>query len=159
MQLEFPLGHYDESGRLKPPLFLYVLLFFLCRGLLVFVVALSMRDDSERMMTLFYPEKYDFYLSLLPAIPAFLILAMFSRRQAIWKKGKQMIFVGISYLLGTALLLDIALQLYVLNKLEYTFAISRASTLTFALIGTMYLLKSKHVKHLKKDWPTPNVTE
>ncbi|MFC3120637.1 DUF2919 domain-containing protein [Agaribacter flavus] len=155
MQLEFPLSHYDEGGRLKPPLFLYFVLLFFCRGIVIFVVALSVPNDSSRMMEIFYPEKYDFYLSLMSAVPAVLALVLLSRRYSIWQQSKQRLFSFLFALLVMASLIDLSLQIYIVNKLSYSFSISRALTLGGAVLALSYVLKSKHIRHLRKDWSKP----
>ncbi|MGQ8363930.1 DUF2919 domain-containing protein [Glaciecola sp. 1036] len=152
MQLKFPLHHYDQAGRVKPPLFLYVGLGFLCRGALLFIIALSTRERAEDMMRIFYPEKYDFYLSLLAFCPAALVFLLLARRESIWKRQKAIWFKALFPLTIVACAIDICLQVYILQKTQFTFSLARAVALVFGGLFAVYLFKSKHMKEIRQDW-------
>nr|WP_136252460.1 DUF2919 family protein [Ningiella ruwaisensis] len=156
MPLKFPLHHYDEAGRLKPPLLLYCFLLFLCRGLVLLIVSLSFREDSSRMMALFYPNKWDFYLSLVPMIPAVLIFILLARRNSLWSKEKHALFRFIPALFAIALLGDIAVQLSILARIGFTFSATHGVSLILAISGLLYLTKSRHMRDLPRDWQAPN---
>jgi hypothetical protein len=152
MPLKFPLHHYDEAGRLKPPALLYVYLLFLCRGFLLLIISLSFREDSSRMMTLFYPNKWDFYWSLLPTVPAMIILALFSQRSKLWQGGYYALFKVIPSLFVLALLADIAVQLSILSRIDFSFSFTHGLSIVIAFTGLAYALKSRHMKDLPVDW-------
>ncbi|WP_371193338.1 DUF2919 family protein [Glaciecola sp. SC05] len=156
MPLKFPLHHYDEAGRLKPPLMLYIFLLFLCRGFLLLVISLSFREDSSRMMSLFFPNKWDFYWSLLPAVPAMLILALFSQRSKIWLSKKQRLFSIIPAVFAIALLADIAVQMSILWRIDFQFSLAHGLAILLATVGLVYASKSKHMRDLPVDWSRPD---
>jgi len=128
MSLKYPLHHYDEGGRLKPPLLLYIFLLFVCRGFILLIISLSFREDSDRMMGLFFPNKFDFYWSLLPTVPALGLLAILSQRSKLWQKQRLRMFSWILPLFVFALVLDIAIQVSILSRIhfEFSFAASGA---------------------------------
>lgn len=152
MPLKFPLHHYDEAGRLKPPLMLYVFLLFLCRGFLLLVISLSFREDSSRMMSLFFPNKWDFYWSLLPAVPAIMILGLFSQRTKIWAAQRQSLFKIIPLLFVIALLSDIAVQIGILSRMHFQFSFTHGISIVLAMVALAYASKSKHMRDLPWDW-------
>ncbi|MFC4699107.1 DUF2919 family protein [Glaciecola siphonariae] len=156
MPLKFPLHHYDEAGRLKPPLLLYAFLLFLCRGFLLLIISLSFREDSSRMMSLFFPNKWDFYLSLLPSIPALIILILFAQRSKIWLNERQSWFKVVPILFVIALVGDIAIQLNILSRLDFRFSLTHGLSILLALIGLIYAHKSRHVRELPIDWAKAN---
>jgi hypothetical protein len=156
MALKFPLHHYDEAGRLKPPLLLYCFLLFLCRGFLLLIVSLSFREDSSRMMSLFYPSKNDFYWSLLPAIPALLVLALLSQRNRVWKSENMMLFKPMIGLFLLALLADMAVQLGILWRIHFAFSLPHGLSILICVIGLVYAFKSRHMKDIVGDWVRAN---
>jgi hypothetical protein len=156
MALKFPLNHYDEAGRLKPPLLFYVFLLFLCRGFLLLVISLSFREDSSRMMSLFYPSKWDFYWSLLPSVPAIVILGLFAQRSKLWEKGRYGMFKFIPAIFLLALLADIAVQLSILFRMDFRFSFTHGLSLLIAGVGLAYAAKSRHMKDLPRDWCKPD---
>lgn len=155
MPLKYPLHLYDEAGRMKPPLVVYLLLLFVCRGLIILVISLSFREDSERLLRIFYPQPYHFYLSLIPIIPATLALYLVSKRTVLWGKGSYRIFMLLPVLLVIALIADAAIQIYMLNQISFAFSISHGLSGLVSFIGLMYLGRSQYIKYLIKDWQTP----
>jgi len=152
MTLKFPLHHYDDAGRLKPPLMLYLFLLFLCRGLLLLIISLSFREDSSRMMSLFFPNKWDFYYSLIPAVPALLILALFSQRTKLWKNDRHGLFKWIPTFFVMALLADIAVQVSILSRIGFQFSFTHGLSILIAIIALVYFKQSRHMQDLPLDW-------
>lgn len=155
MLLKFPLHCYDEAGRMKPPVFLYILLLFVCRGLILLVISLSFREDSERLLRIFYPLPYHFYLSLIPILPAIFGLYLVSKRTILWKEKKFFWFKLLPFLLYLALLLDAAIQLYMLEEIEFAYSMSHGFSLLIAFCGILYMSKSKYFRELIVDWALP----
>ena len=153
--IKYPLQYYDEAGRMKPPLFAYLLLLFVCRGLIILIISLSFREDSERLLRIFYPFPYHFYLSLLPIIPALMALYLVSKRTLLWENNRFAWFRPLIWCMGLALLLDIGIQMYMLQEIGFAFSMSHGMSLLLAISGLIYLINSKYIKHLIIDWTTP----
>jgi hypothetical protein len=155
MPLKYPLHLYDDSGRMKPPLVVYVLLLFVCRGLILLIISLSFREDSERLLRVFYPLPYHFYLSLIPILPAILALYLVSKRNSLWEKKRFRIFKTLPVLMFIALLTDVVIQIYMLNEMRFAFSMSHGLSIVISFIGIMYLARSQYIKNLIVDWQTP----
>jgi hypothetical protein len=155
MNLKYPLHYYDEAGRMKPPLFVYILLLFVCRGLLILIVSLSFREDSERLLRIFYPLPYHFYLSFLPIVPALLGLYLVSKRTVLWDKERFSWFRCLPWFLYCALLLDGVIQVYMLNEMNFRFSLTHGVTLLFVFCGVIYVSQSQYLSHLILDWTSP----
>ncbi len=151
-KLKFPLHRYDESGRLKPPLFFYIGLIFLCRGVVLLVVALSLRGQSDALMSLYYPSHREFYLSLIIAAFSVYLLFIVSRRNSLWQSKSIIHFKLLIPITFTAVFLDVCLQIYVLSQQHFAFSISKALTLTFSIAFVAYLLSNPLVRSLADDW-------
>lgn len=155
MPLKYPLHYYDEAGRMKPPVFVYILLLFVCRGLIVLIISLSFREDSERLLRIFYPLPYHFYLSLLPILPALIGLYLVSKRSVLWKEEKYVWFKCLPFCLYSALICDVGIQAYMLDEIDFTFSMNHGVSLFMASCGILYMIQSKYIKNLMIDWTTP----
>ena len=152
MQLKYPLNCYDEAGRMKPPLLVYILLLFVCRGLLVLIVSLSFTQDSERLLRIFYPLPYHFYLSLLPILPALVSFYFVSKRTILWKKERYAWFKCLPLSLYCALTIDVVMQLYMLQETNFAFSMAHGVSLLVGLFGIAYIKNSSYLSNLINDW-------
>lgn len=140
---------------MKPPIFVYILLLFVCRGLLVLIISLSFREDSERLLKIFYPLPYHFYLALIPILPALMGLYLVSKRTILWKKERYSWFTFLPVCLYAALICDVGIQIYMLKEIKYTFSMNHGLSLFMASCGLLYMIQSKYIKHLITDWTSP----
>ena len=152
MKLKLPLHKYDDAGRVKPPWLLFLCLCFLARGIVVFIASLSFRQDGGLLLSIFYPLKYQFYLSLLTAIPAIMTLLFVGFRERIWKAGKGAFYIGVPVVLAYLIASDLIIQLYILRAQHFAFAWPTALTLFSVLLFAWYLIRSKHMRIMLADW-------
>ena len=152
MRLKLPLHKYDEAGRVKPPWLLFLCLCFMARGIVVFIASLSFRQDGGLLLSIFYPVKYQFYLSLLTAIPAIFTLLLLGFREKIWKAELGLIYLGLPVILAYLLISDLLIQLYILRAQHFAFAWPTALTLFSVLLLAWYLATSKHIRIMLADW-------
>ena len=155
MSLKYPLQYYDESGRMKPPIFMYLILLFVCRGLIMLIISLSFREDSERLLRLFYPQPYHFYLSLIPILPAIMGLFLVSYRNSLWGKSRHRWFTFLPLCMLFSLLIDLGVQLYILRSIDFGFSTNYGLSLFIVFCGLLYLFQSKYIKDLINDWKSP----
>lgn len=150
--LKFPLDKYDESGRLKPPLFFYFGLIYLCRSVFFLIVALSLRGQSDALMAVFYPSHREFYLSLVIAAFAMYLLFIVSRRYSLWHSHQYLHFRLLLPFTFFTVAMDICLQIYILYLQSFAFAANKVMTLTFAFAFIAYLLTNPLIRSLSEDW-------
>mgnify|MGYP000181844934 CR=1 FL=1 len=152
MKIRLPLHKYDEAGRVKPPWLLFLCLCFLARGIVVFIASLSFRQDGGLLLSLFYPLKHQFYLSLLTAIPAIMTLLFLGFRERVWKASLGKFYIGLPIVLGYLIISDIVIQLYILRAQYFAFAWPKALALFSVLLLAWYLVTSKHMRIMLADW-------
>lgn len=140
---------------MKPPLVLYLLLLFACRGLIVLIISLSFREDSERLIRIFYPQPYHFYLSLIPILPAFVALYLVSKRTILWSNQRFKIFMLMPWLMTMALILDACIQFYMLWQIDFRYSITHGVSIVIAITCLSYIWQSRYIKSLINDWQTP----
>ena len=78
---EFHPVHYDAHGRLRLPLLFWLVLLLQARTWVLFVIAGASREQGTALLNLFYTDHDNFWLGLIPGIPA--VLAFFAE----WSAG------------------------------------------------------------------------
>lgn len=71
---------YDSYGRLRLPFLFWCVLLLQARTWVLFVMAGASRGQGDALLTLFYPDHDNFWLGLLPGIPAVLAFLLSGRR-------------------------------------------------------------------------------
>ncbi|QMJ95275.1 DUF2919 domain-containing protein [Escherichia coli] len=72
--------HYDAHGRLRLPLLFWLVLLLQARTWVLFVIAGASREQGTALLNLFYPDHDNFWLGLIPGIPAVLAFLLSGRR-------------------------------------------------------------------------------
>ncbi|MFH2708997.1 DUF2919 domain-containing protein [Klebsiella aerogenes] len=67
---EFIPADYDTQGRLRLPLLFWGVLLLQARTWVLFVMAGASRQQGDALLNLFYPDHDNFWLGLLPGVPA-----------------------------------------------------------------------------------------
>lgn len=78
---EFHPGDYDVHGRVRLPFLFWCVLLLQARTWVLFVVAGASRDQGNTLLNLFYPDHDNFWLGLLPGVPAVMAFLLSGRRQ------------------------------------------------------------------------------
>jgi hypothetical protein len=152
MKLLLPLKYYDDAGRVKPAVALYFCIVFLSRSLLILVGSVSVRENGEQLLALFYPEKQYLYVSLAIAFPAFLALMLLGFREKIWQANRCWMFSCIKPLLLFSVLADLVLHIMLANIHHWQFSWVIALTLLLDSLIFYFLVKDKHTQLMLMDW-------
>lgn len=78
--IDFPLSAYDAHGRLKLPFLFWCILLLQARTWVLFVMAAASRQQGDTLLNLFYPDHDNFWLGLLPGVPAVVAFLVSGRR-------------------------------------------------------------------------------
>ena len=152
MKILLPLKYYDEAGRVKPAVALYICIAFLCRSLLVLIGSVSVRENGEQLLALFYPDKHYLYISLAIAFPSFITLLLLGFREKIWNVGRCWMFSYIKPLLIFSVIADFGLHIMLASIKYWQFSWVIAFTLILDSLFFYFLLKDKHIQLMLKDW-------
>jgi hypothetical protein len=152
MKLLLPLKYYDDSGRVKPAVALYLCIAFLSRSLMILIGSVSVRENGDQLLALFYPEKQYLYISLAIAFPAFLALLLLGFREKIWEADRCWMFSCIKPLLLFSVLADLGLHILLANIGHWQFSWLIAFTLLLDSLTFYFLVKDKHTQMMLKDW-------
>ncbi|MGS2720543.1 DUF2919 family protein [Paraglaciecola aestuariivivens] len=147
-----PLKYYDDAGRVKPAMGLYLLILYLCRSILVLIGALTMREYTDQLLAIVYPEQHFLYLSLLIALPALFTLFILGFREKIWLSGREWIFLLIKPLLALSILADLILHIVLANSQAWAFSWVLAASLLTDCLALFYIIKDQHIRLMVKDW-------
>ncbi|WHP32633.1 DUF2919 domain-containing protein [Trabulsiella odontotermitis] len=78
--IDFLPSDYDSHGRLRLPVLYWGILLLQARTWVLFVMAGASRQQGDTLLNLFYPDHDNFWLGLLPGIPAVLAFLLSGRR-------------------------------------------------------------------------------
>lgn len=141
----YALQHYTEAGDLKsPPIFLYLLL-FLSRTWMLLIISLASQQTGDKLLMLFYPEKFHFYTGLIIGLLPIIVFLISGRRHA-QKHWAIKSWPICYYFIVVSLLADFGLQLYYLNIEHFQYSLSASIQLVMVCWATIYVFKSKHLK-------------
>ncbi|MCS2149719.1 DUF2919 domain-containing protein [Scandinavium manionii] len=77
---DFLPSAYDGHGRLRLPFVFWCVLLLQARTWVVFVMAGASRQQGGTLLDLFYPDHDNFWIGLLPGVPAVLAFLLSGRR-------------------------------------------------------------------------------
>ncbi|MFB5080002.1 DUF2919 domain-containing protein [Raoultella sp. C349492] len=72
---------FDAHGRLRLPFLFWCVLLLQARTWVLFIMAGASRQQGDVLLNLFYPDHDNFWLGLLPGIPAVLAFIVSGQRQ------------------------------------------------------------------------------
>ena len=135
--------HLDLEGHRPLPFSLHLCLWALMRGYILLILALASRQQSETLLSLFYPDPHQLYLALALGLPAALTwLASGYRQRAaaplfimLWCHGRWLC-------LGSAAG-ELGLQLWQLQQHGWFFSWPQAASLSVGIWCLSFLLLAK----------------
>ena len=99
---EFTPADFDAHGRLRLPLLFWGVLLLQARTWVLFLMAGASRQQGDVLLNLFYPDRDNFWLGLLPGIPAVLAFIVSGQRQRfprLWPLMRWLLVVSQAWLL------------------------------------------------------------
>ncbi|QMI06032.1 DUF2919 domain-containing protein [Citrobacter sp. RHB25-C09] len=105
---EFHPSDYDAHGHLRLPLLFWLVLLLQARTWVLFVIAGSSREQGNTLLNLFYPDHDNFWLGLIPGVPAVLAFLLSGRRHAFpaaWRALRLILILAQAVLLGWQIVL------------------------------------------------------
>lgn len=151
-KLALPLNHYDESGRIKPPMTFWLSCLFLARSYFIFIAALSFRQDTESLLKVFYPNQQELYTGFVIGLGAVLAAVFVAFREKWWNGKFDKVRYLIKPLILLTLILDILYQIEIALDHHWQFLWTVAIFVVVDSILFYWLLKSRHVRLMIKDW-------
>lgn len=145
--------HFDNDGLFKLSAIFYTCLAFLCRPVVVWIAAVTQRESTENLLSIFYPRQQDFLLGLIPAgICLFVLIPLFFRRPTnspkwhlLWKHGRKFLFL--------AVIVDLAFTLTHISAGHFRFSWPIAGVLFGQALILWYLTFSPWPAVYFAEWP------
>ncbi|KFZ36691.1 hypothetical protein HR45_14610 [Shewanella mangrovi] len=142
----------DDKGHVKPPMVLYLLLLFLARGWVIFVLSLTDSSDRAGLVRFFFPERADFLVSLAAgagAVLIFLLVTAERRRKPQWLRH---CFRWLRPMLLVLLVIDAVLLYFRLKHNHFWFEWSMALDALLLFWSLIYLRVSRQLQLYCRDW-------
>ncbi len=137
---------------MKPPAVLYLMLVFLARGWCVFIMSLTQHSDRAGLVRLIYPQKEEFLLALgagLGAVLFYFLIIAERKRKPSWLRG--VFKYGLTWL-WVLVILDGIILTQRLYHAQFLFNWSFGVDALLIFWCTIYLMKSKRLRHYFDDW-------
>ena len=119
---------------------------------MVFIFSLTLPDQSEKLLLMFYPIKEQLYSGLLIgalAIPPFLLTSF---REKIWRFHGEFLFRLFKPMIFLGLLCDFAFMMLLANQSYWQFSWGIGLGILVNLVALYWLLTSRHLKVMLVDW-------
>lgn len=145
----------DKYGLTPIPQRFYWLLLLLLRPYLCWVLVLTLPPQQKDMLKLFYPMQQDFIFACIIALPVLLVVAALSQRsdkrsaawRPIWRYSWFLLFLSCSA--------DLVFSCYGLPPSVILDAPWRIISALALLLGVFWLLRSKTLPMIFREWPEP----
>ena len=145
---------FDFDGKVKVPVGFYLVMLYLLRGYITWVISLTYRDDPILLLSLVYSESHFFYLSMIVGLPAVAVQTLFALKKQNEKAWYQSIWRKTYWLLAIALMVDLSLQL---KQIIGADGIVHGFNMFVLLLGaylTWYWCSSNKLKRFFSNWLT-----
>ena len=143
---------FDFDGKLKIPVGFYLVLLYLLRGYVLWVISLTYRDDPTLILSLIYNDSRLFFYSLLIGVPAAASFVLFSLKSQKQKPWFIKCWKGQRWLLAISLILDLAAQIFVFIRGVNTAHWSQMILLILGVYLLWYWIKSLKIKRFFSNW-------
>lgn len=152
---QYSVNDFDTFDCLKISKSFYLLLIFVLRGYLVWLISVSNLQDKTRFIQWFFPNPQSFYLSLISGtLGVFVALLLILRKPAapqwvvtLWPYARVMLVTAIVFDLTVSV---IAYQLNFLNSLNWLL-----SHTLIVFIGVFICYKNKRLTINLQEFPAP----
>lgn len=147
MQLQFGDERYlTNDGQLKTPLALVFVLALFLRGYIAWIISLTFREDTSRLLKFFYANTEQFVLALSVGVPALAVLVMLTQMKAELPRWVPKFARIAPWLLWASWLADGVLLVSLVAGNWPHFAFAKAFIIFAWFIAFWLLLYSRHLK-------------
>ena len=150
--LPLPLHCYDESGRVKPPKWLYWFILLGCRDVFLVLMSVVFPEQTDVLLGLLYRDGVEMLEKIAFALPFIVALLLLSYHHALLSKQ----WVAWLRLFKPLLLLGFCLSLVDLVMLSAKshghFSAYVGVSILFNVMGVVCLFRSRHIRVMLRDW-------
>lgn len=150
--LPLPLHCYEESGRIKPPRWLPLILALGCKDILLVIAAMTLPEHTSRLLSILYQSNTHMAWQLLLALPFVVVFAMVSFREKLFKKGCSRWANWVRPLCIGGFTFDLANQGYSLQAIHWQFSLHIGVFIMLYGLAIMTVVRSRHLKLMQIDW-------
>lgn len=143
---------FDLDGKVRIPLGFYLLLAYLCRGYLMWIISLTYSDDRALLLSLVYADSKTFFLNLLFGLPALFCFFMFSLKTQRQKNWFVFLWTKQKRILVLALSVDFLSQLWGISNNLVSVHWVQIVLLLMGFYLLWYWMKSNKIRRFFDNW-------
>ena len=143
---------FDFDGKVKIPWGFYLVMVYLLRGYITWVISLTYRDDPGLLLSLVYAERSFFYMSMVVGLPAVFVQFLFALKKQTDKPWYQGLWSKSYTVLLLALFADLILQI---NQVITLGGLVHGFNMITLLLGgylAWYWMSSSKLKRFFVNW-------
>ena len=143
---------FDFDGKVKIPLGFYLVMLYLLRGYVTWVISLTYREDTSLLLSMAYSESHFFYLSMIVGLPAVIVQTLFALKKQVEKPWFKRFWVKSYWLLTIALFADLIIQL---QQIINASGLVHGFNILMLVVGvylTWYWISSNKIKRFFTNW-------
>lgn len=144
---------FDNFDCLKVSKGIYLLLFFILRGYVVWIMSVTNMNDRVGIIKWIYPEPSLFYLSLFSGLFGIFVLLILSLRRPDASKWVEYCWANIRGILVFAMVFDLAVNLLGLIIWQQHSLSWLCVNLTLVAAFSLFLFRSKRIKINISEFP------
>lgn len=141
----YPLHHYTESGNLRVPTLLILILIFLARTWILLVISAVSKQTGNQLLSMFYPEKLHFYQGLVIGLLSVIVFIIYGRRHA-GNKWALRCWPFCLYIIWGGVIADFLLQVYYLSMTHFHYSLTASMQLVMVAWSFIYIVNSHRFK-------------
>ncbi|WP_448246608.1 DUF2919 family protein [Thalassotalea agariperforans] len=153
--LNYTINDFDNFDCLKLSKGIYLLLLFILRGYVVWLISVANMQDHTSFLALVFPDTSLFYLSLFSGSIGLLVLLLISLRRPNAATWVQALWPHSNYLFIAALLFDFFVTLYAYYIELFSSYYWLLAQLTCVLLFSVYCVCSKRLAINLREFPKP----
>lgn len=152
---QYSVNDFDTFDCLKVSKSFYLLLFFVLRGYLVWLISISNLQDKTSFIQWFFPAPESFYLSLLSGTFGLFVGVLFILRKPAASTWVKNLWPYARIMLVTAILFDLAVSI-IAYQLNYISSLNwLLSHALVVLLGSYICYKNKRLTINLQEFPEP----
>jgi hypothetical protein len=143
-----PLSAFNEDGWLKPPVWVYINLIFMAKGLLIFIASLASIGTGDQILAFMYPEKNSLYIAIALSVVPLVTLVSFTLGEI----QDKLAFKKVLFILCTAeIAAEVSFALKVILTSTHPLSSSSLKVLALQITLLVFAASSKPVRAFFKQ--------
>ncbi|MEY8212949.1 MAG: DUF2919 family protein [Colwellia sp.] len=136
---------FDDQGNLKPSIFTYLCFAYLCKALIITLMALtSLGHETNAIISVVYSAPITYYFDITVGLMTLIAIFIFSKRNSFTKNGLKILTKYIvKFIIPSLLLIDLSYLIVETVQTRLVFSVTVMQSLFVCYLFLTYVLSSR----------------